>query len=791
MDKKIIVVVLAVLLLAPAVVAATYTVFGTGNTNFDVEESENVNSNSIVIENASLGCRVSLNGNDQGFCNSTSSLSVGDFRDSWAFSWPSWYWRGDNQITFTGDIDNFTLTYNTGDIDGDEGEYCRRDKDCSGDCIFDECCSSVSPGSSPIGFVAPVTSSCPLSSIPIETIMNCGDRDDPDYKNIDIEFYLGATKLTPNNAILGDECTVENGVTGWDLPGKTRCGANVDVGTGTYSLRAKYTIDGDFYNVEISPAFVVEPSCSTNTPCSHAGAAQVDAAGAITTVYYNSPTAIAPGELKSNPLGGYVVAPGTEVRITGINAISVQCSNGVPYGIRQGFVAWGSAGGINANYDSMPSCDIGTTVDRDSYVGDGPGVSDVGYLPAGCNLALTASQADWLKLGDFVVPGSNNVKMDMVNAICDSPDYICPDLTESNQDRSTLCSLGSMGGSNPWQRRDGWVPLEDYDIKVVSPDISFVRSGLVQDGISFTADYDVTNTGIGAVNITDAGIANSLNFSGSCANCPVRIEEGEMRQVTINGLMNTTEVLSHVPFSELPFADECEDTGRITFDFSTDVFLKYDDGYNFVTVLPQTKTQLLNLDFEFDCDPHFPDIDVTDIGCGNFFNITDSFGFNVSVGHNDGLVRGYVDFGDGTNSTTLASETNRYLHLYSVPGNYQIIVYVEDLRGGSLKKRANVMVVDPTITANYAAACITKPEDLSNIPWSNVEFDASTSSGLICVANVGCTPVGVTGLYFSWRFSDGLINFNHVGTEPKSYKFFKNFIQAGRNWAELDVEFMP
>jgi len=776
MDKKIIILVFAILLLVPSVIAATYVVFDYGNSDFDVAESEKVISNSIIIENASLGCQVSLNGDNQGDCDFVTSLDVGDFRDSWVYD-GGWDWRGDNQITFSEDIDNFTLTYNTGDIDGDEGEYCKWDRDCSGDCVYSECCSHVTNAGPPIDFVAPILSSCPDSSIPIETIMNCGDRDDSDYKNVDILFYLNGVKLTPGNAIVGEECTVEAGVTGWDLDGAYRCGANIDVETGTYDLTARYTLDEDFYDVAVASIEVLS-ECGTNIGCGHSGSATNSEA-----VYYNNPSVGITGEMKINPVDeGYLVAPGTEMIVNGISAFNIQCSNGVSYGIRQGFVAWSG----NDIFDSLISCNI-LGVTRDSLVGDSAGVSTIGYKPSGCNLALTQSQGTEVTLGTFTTPGNHNVKMDMVNAICDAPDYICPDLTLSNPNRASLCKIGTM--ASPWQRADGWVPLEEYDFKVINPDITFTKSSQSQDGIYFSVTYDASNVGIGIVNITSVGITNSLNFSASCSNCPMLIEEGETRQVIIDGVMNTTEVLSQVPFSDLPFAEECDDDGSISFYFEMDVSMEYDDGYGFITLLPRTETRLLDLDFEFDCDPNFPDIDVSDIACGNFFNITETFGFNVSVEHEDGLIRGYIDYGDGSRDTTIINGPNRYIHEYSVPGNYQILVFVEDLRGAFQKKRTNIMVIDPDKTADYAAACIDKPEDLSNIPWSNVEFDASSSMGLRCPGGGGeCTFVDVTGLWFTWRFSDNTFNFNHDGGLTElAYKFYKNYITAGHNWAELDV----
>ena len=791
------------LLLVQGVVAATVT--GSGNKNFNVNWGQRVTSSTFTAVNNTDDVRVYLNGHLQGTVGvNVNSFDTDDFDDQFDGSWD---WDGSNSISFnpSDGIDSFTLDYSTTNIFG--SDYCKKDNWCSSgeECYYEECCSHDENTDPPIYFVAPTVSSCPDSSIPVETHLNCGDRST--YAPIDIIFYARnvvsgtTTRLSPNNADIdgdgnssNDECTVKGGVTGWDLDGDLRCGANVDVPTGTYDLTARYTVDGDNYVVDVLDGFVVAPSCGVDVKCGHGGAARLNSTGTgLTTIHYNNPVAEI-GEMKGTPAGGYVVAPGTEVRVKGISAINSQCSNGVSYGISQGFVSWSG----NNIYDSLKTCDV-SGVQRVNLVGDGPSVSDTGYKPTVgvCNLALTQQQNTWLKIDTFNTDGNHHVFMDMVNAICDAPDYICPDLTENNKDRSNLCNLGSMSSS--WLRRDGWVPLEEYDFKVVSPNITFVETGRGPDGISVILTYNVKNTGYGDLNVTDAGIISSNNFSASCTDCPVRINEGDTRSVSVRFTMNTTEVLSQVPFSELPFAETCRDDGKIEFEFSEQMFLEFDDSYSFATVLPRQKSAPVDLDLEFDCDPNFPDIDLGEIQCGTYFNITDSLGFNVSVDHPDGLIRGYVDFGDGTNSTNLNYGFNRYLHTYTEPGNYPLVVYVEDLRGGYLTKRSSLMVVDPSVTRDYASACIDKPEDLSNIAWSDIEFDASSSSGLKCVANAGCEYINATGLMFYWTFSDGLTNFNHDGgatdldgvQNKLAYHFYKNFIQAGANWAKLKVELKP
>ena len=42
-------------------------------------------------------------------------------------------------------------------------------------------------------------------------------------------------------------------------------------------------------------------------------------------------------------------------------------------------------------------------------------------------------------------------------------------------------------------------------------------------------------------------------------------------------------------------------------------------------------------------------------------------------------------------------------------------------------------------------------------------------------------------LTFNWVFSDGAAHPNTAGSNPLSYIFYKAFVEAGDNWAELSV----
>ena len=127
-------------------------------------------------------------------------------------------------------------------------------------------------------------------------------------------------------------------------------------------------------------------------------------------------------------------------------------------------------------------------------------------------------------------------------------------------------------------------------------------------------------------------------------------------------------------------------------------------------------------------------------------------------------------------------------YVISSSGNYKIVAETTNSRGQKARAISNVMVIDPAVDGEYVAACITKPEDYSNIPTNYIEFDASDSLGISYSTATGvATEIGPSGLSFDWSFSDDRTNPYHLGTNKLSYHFFKNFNTVGNNWATLQV----
>ena len=181
-------------------------------------------------------------------------------------------------------------------------------------------------------------------------------------------------------------------------------------------------------------------------------------------------------------------------------------------------------------------------------------------------------------------------------------------------------------------------------------------------------------------------------------------------------------------------------------------------------------------------------VNITSISCGENFTNGSTSEIVVVASDLDDTILGSLSV-DG-HVYPFAEGGIKIDYTWDRPGNVQVELFAVNSRGDRRRVITSVMIVDddPTVAANYVAACITKPADFSDIISNNVRFDASTSRGLQNSSGA-LTNVPKEGLYFSWRFSDGLVNLNHDGaTEPESYLFYKNFIQAGNNWAELDVE---
>jgi len=757
MDKRIIVLAIVVLFLVPSVVAGTYTVTGTGDTSFMIPEGEELDGDpSVLIVEDETPCRVYINGHKQevpgkDYCRKIVSLDEDDFNDEYIGDWWNRVWYGNNQITFTKDITNFTITYNTKSSGGG--------------------CSNPCPISFSEGTVGGTL--CSGSAIPISTLIMCGSRND--YLAVNIEIYL---ESATENILIDSDCDVD-GDDGWE----GQCEATIPptLAPGAYELRAEYFAAGAPRSCVIDSSFDVTVECSTNVACGHAGRpAGTPIAGA--------PVA-ASGEMKV--IGGdYYVAPGSGIRVSA-GTVVLHCSNGATSSGRPGLVAW--TRDINTGaaelQDSIANCEIvGKT--RNEIIGSDSMTE--GFRPVGCDLHWSAQHEESVLVSNFNTPGYYKSNIDAMNTICDSPDYICPDL-QGSYSRSNICNVGN---TNTAELSDGWKIGPDFDFVSIDPEIIFTNIGLSQNGRSFRLDYDVTNTGVGVVKIVDAGM-DSVNYTSNCTNCPIVIEEGATRQVSIDGVLNMSTVLGDISVSAFPFVDECAETGEIEFETFSNIFMEYDDGYDFVGVIPQIKSEPLDLNFRFSCDADDPRINVINVECGDDFNLSENVVLNYTIDNSDSLFGGYIDFGDGSAVTNIVAGDTSVLHKYVRGGNYRIIAFVNNLRNGFYRKDINVMVVDRDSSGIYTAACIDEPEDYTNFECPDVHFDASNTRAIV-VSNGGATKTSYSPtdedvrdrFSWYWRFMpEDMVRKFVKSKDSLAYNFNATFPVAGNNFAKLRIEF--
>ena len=159
------------------------------------------------------------------------------------------------------------------------------------------------------------------------------------------------------------------------------------------------------------------------------------------------------------------------------------------------------------------------------------------------------------------------------------------------------------------------------------------------------------------------------------------------------------------------------------------------------------------------------------------------------------------DFLDGTLSIngvvngTFVNGVTSFSHTFGLSGNYQIIAEAVNSRGKRGRHISNIMILDRVNAGKYVAACIASPKDFSDMDDPVVNFDASTTRGVI-VSDGGATVLGVIPddspdrFSWYWRFMpENIIREFVKSSELKAYKFTAEFPIIGDNSAGLRVEF--
>lgn len=591
----------------------TATVRGTGNKTFSISEGINITSSLFDISPSNSNAILSFNGNNLGMANTTNIFPINQFNIG-----------GSNTINFSEDINNFTLIYDYYSTNGfcpskkaDEcpsgqncikdkaniwvclfpGQECNRNSNClsTESCINSQCCDAQSP----ITLTAQASESCPGSAIPV-VISNSACNS---VSSVSVNFSL-------NNVIIRTGCTLAGDPT-WDLDPDFRCGVTIPASTtaGTYDFKATYTINSVQYTKDFGNV-VITSTCGTSTTCGHA-AGFTNTSGEILTPIRLTASEIASEDSK------YYIPRNTALRLTGINLFNMQCSDGVGWnGVYPGVVARtlnNLSEGLNISDNGLfnqGNCHIPLTKSRDSLIG-ADAKNDTGYLPPNCDISVAtnvgAGHSPIASVHTFTNPGRYNVFADYINAYCDSPDYICPYINPS--EASSICSVGSMIFDK--SRANGWVNIGDYTIKVVDPkiEVNFLSSDFNTTNENVTFNYNISNKGIGKVNISpivNTGDFNKIFSQGSLFS----LNEGVTQQMIVylvpkattyrqlNSLSNkTTRNITLKDYSAYSF-----DNGKLTVSYSMPLNLSYDDGYGFASQPSQNILNNMDFSFNFNCN---------------------------------------------------------------------------------------------------------------------------------------------------------------------------------------------
>jgi len=337
-----------------------------------------------------------------------------------------------------------------------------------------------------------ISESCPLSSIPVDPY-NAGCLSSSD-ASTHMTLKIG-------NYVANSDCDPISGTEGWhDIEdGRNYCEFKIpEISPGSYNLHAVYNLNGVSYDQVFKTGFQVKSECSTSTPCSHGGR--------VTT----SPTA----NLEFSPscvLKGdkYICRLGTKLSLKNIASYESVCSNGVhanagPVCI----VAWLYSGSVfktktDNKCAGCPSPSVPVPMKyRSDLLQETSGLKwscDINWHPSGENKIDEIYTFD--KPTDA---GFYTLYIDYINAVCDSPDYVCPT-------SGTLCKIGSMSSDYK-----GFENMKTYKIAVIDPVLEItekpetpVEEFLDKENKEITLIWKVKNVGVGDADVNVNPVCDS------------------------------------------------------------------------------------------------------------------------------------------------------------------------------------------------------------------------------------------------------------------------------------------
>lgn len=429
---------------------------------------------------------------------------------------------------------------------------------------------------SEVSFQVSVEQSYPQSGIPIDPDSDVFDRD----ANVDFDFSLernGNSYDISNN--FEDGICDFRGDDGWQLGNDYFCGSKVpeSIPTGVnYDLVAEWDLRGESHREVLDSGFQIsETSQWYSQRTSHGGRVE--------------------GSVDMNPeLDGNFVernqkkiaCTGSSYEVNNINSVTARCSNGVTSSNTPPVVSFVTKDGesIAKNNNDMfndPDCNIEDGVTRQELFGEVGTRGDEGYYPPGCSIGWTLGGDTSFTAYTFNQPGEYDVSVDYVNAVSDSPNYICP--ADPNND---ICDLGSISPD-----RSGWENVKQETVKVINPDTEITESEFSNsetaevNGNTYVRreDYsgdiegtiDVENTGTGNIEVTDLSL-----------DCPSGVDCEVVSNLDLVGEISGGET-SEITWSADP-------NGRTTGEINVE--LRYQDIYGLgcSTTEPHTETYYLD-----------------------------------------------------------------------------------------------------------------------------------------------------------------------------------------------------
>jgi hypothetical protein len=185
--------------------------------------------------------------------------------------------------------------------------------------------------------------------------------------------------------------------------------------------------------------------------------------------------------------------------------------------------------------------------------------------------------------------------------------------------------------------------------------------------------------------------------------------------------------------------------------------------------------------------------------CGAYFDEGVDLGIVINASDSDDIIKGSVKI-NGVEEFTFSNGMHTFNRVFGA-GNFQILAEaVGEGRGGEKRMISNIMVLEKSgavyVDRGYVAACIDSPEDFTNIPGNEVEFDVSSTRGIRVVGGVLDLLIPAEGDSFSWYWTfypegstRNFVNSSVVGgVGHNGYNFNAYFPIAGVNSATLRVE---